>query len=413
MLHTPLIAEVLSGPDLATGKMNQILRAVRTHLNMEMGFISEFIGGRRVFRYVESADGSGCIDVGASDPLEESYCHWIVQGKLPQLMRDPADHPFTAVLSVTESLPVGAHLSVPIRLRSGEVYGTFCCFSTQPDPTLTERDLSTMRAFAQLAGAQIQQTLDEDCLRQGKLRSIEKVLQGRELEIVYQPAFRLDQPGVEFVEALARFKPQPYRRPDEWFADAVGVGLGIELEMLAFTMALEGFKDLPGRTAMSINVSPETMLNSDLNAALTCIPLDRIILEITEHDAVQSYSSLLAVLKPFRERGMRIAIDDTGSGYSSFRHILQIKPDIIKLDMSLSRDIDKDAARRALASALIAFAKEVGSELVAEGVETAGELESLRRLGVNLVQGYVFARPGPLDLVSVAERDGGVLALRR
>lgn len=409
MLHTPLITEALSELNVANGNLNEILRSVRTHLGMEMGFISEFTEGRRVFRYVETADGSRRIEVGGSDPLESSYCHWIVEGKLPQLIRDPADHPFTASFAVTDSLPVGAHLSVPICLRGGQVYGTFCCFSTVPNPSLTERDLATMKAFAQLAGAQIQQTLDDDCLRQSKLRRIQNILQTDELEIVYQPAIRLDQPGVAFVEALSRFRSQPYRGPDEWFADAVAVGLGIELEMLAFTKALEGFKSLPERSAMSINLSPKTILSSELESALSRAPLDRIILEITEHDAVLSYPSFLEVLKPLRERGMRIAIDDTGSGYSSFRHILHLNPDIIKLDMSLSRDIDQDPARRALVSALIAFSKDVSSELVAEGVETTAELESLRRLGVNLIQGHIFARPRPSDIVMTAEWNRGRL----
>lgn len=407
MTHPSLVAQGLVAFDGAPGNLNEILRAVRTHLGMEIGFISEFTGGRRVFRYVESADGSACIAVGASDPLEESYCHWIVKGKLPELIRDPADHPFTAMFAVTKSLPVGAHLSVPIRLRSGEVYGTFCCFSTQPDPTLTERDLATMRAFAQLAGTQIQRTLDDDCVRQRKLSSIKRVLHARDLEIVYQPVIRLDRPGVAFVEALSRFRPRPYRPPDEWFATAAEVDLGIELEMLALNMALEGSALLPDLCAVSINISPEAISSGGLHNALSCVPLERIILEITEHDAVQSYSSLLRVIEPLRARGMRVAIDDTGSGYSSFRHILQIKPDIIKLDMSLSRDIDKDPARRALASALIAFAREVCSDLVAEGVETPAELQSLRRLGINLVQGHIFARPGPPNLVTDAEGGDG------
>lgn len=146
--------------------LDGILNAVRTHLGMDVAFISEFTDGRRVFRHVENAEDKKCIEVGASDPLEESYCHWIVRGKLPQLIRDPADHPFTASFAVTKSLPVGAHLSVPIRLRNGDIYGTFCCFSSQPDPSLTSRDLATMEAFAQLAGEQIQKAIDGDEARQ-------------------------------------------------------------------------------------------------------------------------------------------------------------------------------------------------------------------------------------------------------
>lgn len=93
----------------------------------------------------------------------------------------------------------GAHLSVPIRLRDGEIYGTFCCFSSRPDPSLTNRDLATMEAFAQIAGEQIQQAIDSDEDRQTKLRRISSILDTRDLEIVYQPAIRLDEPGIDLL----------------------------------------------------------------------------------------------------------------------------------------------------------------------------------------------------------------------
>ncbi len=395
MKFVPVVAGDPFDPTPGGANLDQILRAVRTHLEMEVGFISEFTDGYRVFRHVESVEGANYIGVGGSDPLEQSYCHWIVEGKLPSLIRDPAEHPFTASFPATKSLPVGAHLSIPIRLRSGRVYGTFCCFSTRPNPSLTERDLSVMEAFAQVAGEQIQQVLDSDEARQAKLSRISAMIANRDLQMVYQPAVRLDSPRVEFVEALARFRSDPYETPDLWFAAAAEVGLGTELEMLAVSLALAGLSELPEQFSVSINVSPDTLLSSELGTALASASLDRIILEITEHDAIASYAAIADVLTPLREQGLRIAVDDTGAGYSSFRHILQIRPDMIKLDMSISRGIDRDSARRALASALISFAAEIGSTLVAEGVETPCELRSLRALGVAVIQGYITGRPAP------------------
>lgn len=387
------------GIDASSTQLNRILRAIRTHLHMEVGFIAEFKDGRRVFRQVESAEGSEVIEVGGSDPLEESYCYWVAQGRLPKLLRDPTEHAFAACLPATASLPVGAHVSIPIRLRDGSIYGTFCCFSRSPDPTLTSRDLATMEAFAQVAGEQIQDALDRDRERQSTAERIEVMIAERDLEIVYQPAVRLDSPRIEFVEALARFRSKPYEPPNRWFAAAVRVGLGTELEMLAVELALEGLATLPVETTISINISPETVLSPQFASAFEAAPLDRIILEITEHDAVISYKELIGALEPLRKRGLRLAVDDTGAGYSTFRHILLIRPDMIKLDMSLARGIDADPARRALASALITFAREIGCELVAEGVETAGELASLRELGVTIIQGHIFARPGPPEAI--------------
>lgn len=214
--------------------------------------------------------------------------------------------------------------------------------------------------------------------------------------MVYQPAIRLDRPRVEFVEALARFRPKPYEPPDRWFADAASVELGTEFEMLAVDLAIEALREAPETLSMSINVSPETIVSAPLLSALESVPLTRIILEITEHDAVESYQRLSEVIDPLRKKGLRIAIDDSGAGYSSFRHILQIRPELIKLDMSLTRGVDQDPARHALASALISFARDIGSELVAEGVETPGELCCLRDLGVRIVQGHINGRPAPL-----------------
>ena len=393
MMMSQIVPAALAPVGDAPVSLNQILRAVRTHLGMEVGFISEFLNGHRIFRHVETAEGSECIEVGGSDLLEDSYCYWIAEGKLPQLIRDPADHPFTAGFACTKSLPVGAHLSVPIRLRDGRVYGTFCCFSFEPDLSLTERDLSTIEAFAQIAAEQIQRVIDSGRARETKVSRIKAILQTRGVQMVYQPAFRLDSPRVEFVEALARFYSKPYQSPDRWFATAAEVGLGADLELMAVAAALQGLSDLPAETPLSINVSPETLLCPEFASILSSAPLDRLIVEITEHESVTRYSALNRTLKPFRRRGLRVAVDDTGAGCSSLRHILQIQPDLIKLDASLSQGVDKDPARRALSSALISFAREIGSELVAEGVETGEELATLRSLGVNIVQGFLLGRP--------------------
>lgn len=394
MMMSPVVASRMQPADQVQVSLNEILRAVRTHLGMEVGFISEFHNGRRVFRHVESAEGKQCIEVGGSDLLEESYCHWIAEGKLPRLIQDPKDHPFTAKFAVTDGLPVGAHLSVPIKLRTGQVYGTFCCFSFQPDRSLTDRDMSTMEAFAQVAAEQIQRLLDDNQSRGAKLARIQAIVRDRNLKMVYQPAIRTDAPRIEFVEALARFYTKPYQSPDRWFAAAGEVGLGEELELLAVRAALEGgFPRLPEQTALSINASPDLILSPAFAAAIVSVPLDRLIVEITEHEAVTRYSALIKALAPLRRAGLRIAIDDMGAGFASLRHILHLKPDIIKLDMALSQGIDRDPARRALTSALLSFSRETGSQLVAEGVETPSELKTLRSLGANVVQGFLFGQP--------------------
>jgi EAL domain-containing protein (putative c-di-GMP-specific phosphodiesterase class I) len=119
------------------------------------------------------------------------------------------------------------------------------------------------------------------------------------------------------------------------------------------------------------------------------------VIELTEHAPASDYRSLREALDAFRRSGVRIAVDDAGAGFASLRHILELAPNIIKLDISIVRDIDTEVSHRALASALVGFAREMGTELIAEGVETAEEALALDALGIRLMQGYYLARPGP------------------
>lgn len=136
-------------------EVDHLLRALRTYLDMDVAFVSRFLDGRRIFQNVDCAPGKEFIRVGASDPLEESYCHWVVEGKLPKLMHDSARDPFASTLPVTAALPVGAHLGVPIQLESGDVYGTLCCFSLEADETLDEADVRVLEAFTRLIAKHI------------------------------------------------------------------------------------------------------------------------------------------------------------------------------------------------------------------------------------------------------------------
>lgn len=252
---------------------------------------------------------------------------------------------------------------------------------------------SIQQRFAGGNEEQLARDLSTNQERAAKLHRIISMLSTQKLHMVYQPAIRLDRAGVEFVEALARFEVEPYESPDHWFRTAAEVDLGVELEMLAVRLALEGLHSLPSTLSLSINVSPDTLVSTALNGLLSSVSLDRIILEVTEHQPVACYAAMRTQLEDLRGRGLRLAVDDAGAGYSNFRHVLELRPDIVKLDMSLTRGINADSARRALASALIAFARDIGSELVAEGVESFSELRTLRELGVTVVQGHIIGRP--------------------
>lgn len=375
----------------------QLLSAIRQHLQMDVAFVSEFVRGRRVFRTVDPPDPANPVQPGASDPLDESYCQRVVDGRLPELMCDARQNPIAAALPVTHALPVGAHLSVPILLADGSCYGTFCCFSYTPDQSLDARDLNMMRVFADVAARLIDKER-EVSLRQKTLEGkILAALESDSLSMVYQPIYDLEQAKVVGFEALSRFSPDPYRPPDAWFCDAKEVGLGSELEARAIRLGLRAMEHLPDDIYMSVNISPEYILDGVLEEIFQDQTLHRVMLEITEHAVVDHYDELARLIRPFRHRGLKIAVDDAGAGYASFRHILNLAPDRIKLDISLTRNIDTDSSRRALAAAFSKFAEETGTAIVAEGVETESEIKTLRRLGVTKVQGYYIGRPMPLS----------------
>ena len=223
------------------------------------------------------------------------------------------------------------------------------------------------------------------------------------LTTVFQPVVDLRSEQVIAVEALSRFAPVPYRSPDLWFADAHRSGLGEALELLAIDLALARIPQLGGMT-LAVNIGPSVVRSESFLSALADLPLDQVVLELTEHDMVDDYPALIGALRPLRRNGLRVAIDDTGAGYSSLAHILKVAPDFIKLDFELTSGIDMDPVRRALAASLVAFAADTGAEIIAEGVETQDELDVLRRLGVRFGQGFHIGRPATLEAMIALEQ---------
>lgn len=381
-------------------QLTRVLQAIRTHLGLNVAFISEFSNGRRFFRVVDSDGARNPIVPGASDPLEETFCQRVVDGRLPQLIRDSTAIAEARRLPVTSSVPVGAHMSVPVRFKDGRIFGTICCFSFSPDDTLTDRDLDLMRAVSEIVSELIEGEHKARLVRteaEQRIRSLLTIESEHMLSVLYQPIYHVPKQRIVGFEALARFNLEPRRPPDQWFEEAAMVGLGASLEIKAAEAALCGLNHLPDDIYLAVNVSPETIMDAAFPGVLAHLPLERIVLEVTEHAVTARYAEIAAALAPFRAQGLRLAVDDAGAGYASFRHILSLAPDVIKLDIALTRNIDTDKSRQCLARALIGFANATGSKIVAEGVEQAVELAVLRELGVNKAQGYFIGRPAPIE----------------
>jgi EAL domain-containing protein (putative c-di-GMP-specific phosphodiesterase class I) len=187
--------------------------------------------------------------------------------------------------------------------------------------------------------------------------------------------------------------------------------MGVDLELAVIRLALECHESrLPKGRYLALNVSPAVLEHDGLISELERRRIGRpLVVELTEHQPVEDYVALGASLDRLRELGIRVAVDDVGSGFASFRHVTRVNPDILKLDRTLVCGIDDDPVRQSLASAIVAFAKDVGATVVSEGIENESELCCLKGLAVGCGQGFYLARPnlGTVDaevaqLVAVA-----------
>jgi EAL domain-containing protein (putative c-di-GMP-specific phosphodiesterase class I) len=229
-------------------------------------------------------------------------------------------------------------------------------------------------------------------------QSVAAILSEARFAVRCQPIVALDTGAVVGAEALTRF-PNTHRPADAWFDDAERVGLGTQLQLAVIERAVALVGLLPAGAFLTFNVGPHVLAGPDLLDLLELVDPERVIIELTEHVRIDDYDLLLDSLSRVRERGARLAVDDTGAGFASLGHILRLRPELIKLDCQFTRGIDTDPTRRSLAHALVSFAHDIGAEVVSEGIETAAELDAVRALGVPYGQGYFLSRPTRPQLI--------------
>lgn len=372
---------------------DRVVELARQQLGMDVAFLSEWRDGQQIFRKLDGSADSFGLRPGGRTPLEESYCLRVVDGRMPNAIPDASAEPAVHDLPVTRERDIGAYIGVPVVLSDGTQYGMLCGMSHATEPTLNHRDVRFLSVLASLVADEVEAAAVADDRHHAIRERITGVIRDASFEIVFQPIIALRSGRAAGYEALSRFSAQPAQPPDVWFADAGTAGLGIELELATAAAAVSHLSELPSPTFMAINCSPDTIRDPRLRRVLAEVDRRRIVLEITEHTQIDDYPTLRRSLGLLRRAGVRLAIDDAGAGYSSLRHIVQLAPDLIKVDIGLVRSIDRDPARRALVSSLAHFASETGAQLVAEGIEEPAELETLRAMGVTFGQGYLLGRP--------------------
>lgn len=372
--------------------IQRMLKTLRTHVGLQVAFVSQFKDGNQWYRFVDSVLANPNIEVGSFTALENTYCMRVADGRIPALIPDTLALDETRNLDATKEANIGSYISAPIRFSDQTVYGTLCCVGTEANPTLADRDLSVVKMMADLLGERLEREALVELEETAKRKRVQEVLDNELLSLVYQPIVHTDGIEIAGYEALMRVGANDVS-PAAWLKMAHGVGLGGDLERMAARMALESLDGLSKSQFLSINMSPEVLVEPLSLQLFFSYPLESVVIEITEHAEVHDYPSLVLALESLKAAGAKIAIDDAGAGYASFNHILQIRPDIIKLDMSLTTFLSTDLARQALVRAFIYFATVSGSKLIGEGVEYRADADMLFKLGVQYGQGYFFATP--------------------
>jgi EAL domain-containing protein (putative c-di-GMP-specific phosphodiesterase class I) len=370
--------------------VRRVLELARSFLKMDVAWLSQLEGDQQVFTHLDGVDPARLPLPGMVRDLATSYCRAVLDGRLPRVVPDTGADAVARELPTTREFSVGAFVGVPVQGADGVPKGMLGCASRSAQAHLKDVDL---RLVEMLAG--ILAELDLADARAAALESVRRrttgAISGQGRSLVLQPIVDVLTGVADGVEALARFdSPQP---PEEWFAQAEPVGLRLPLELAAARSAVAAL-DRAGHTGyLSLNLSAEAILSEDFPALVAATDPRRLVIEITEHEAVDDYEALSRALYRPRAAGVRIAVDDAGAGYASFKHVLKLRPDFIKIDLSLVRDIHLDEVRQVLVALLVTFARNVGAVLVAEGVEQQAELDTLVDLGVRHMQGYLLCPP--------------------
>ena len=327
-------------------------------------------------------------------PLEPAHAARVRARALDGLWErswDQIDNPYQQVLR-----DLGIHRTVNAVLRWHDtIIGDIGLGTRTVESAVPLRDrLSTVEEFAVVASALLGPAKAERDHADAVRRTIQGVLKARSFHPVFQPIVDLASRDVVGYEALTRFDSG--QRPDLCFADAWSVGLGPELELATLSAAVDASRGLRSGAFLDLNASPRLLAHAgQLRDVLW--PAGRpLVLEITEHETIDDYDRLRDAIRTLGH-DVRVAVDDAGAGVANFGHIIDLRPDFVKLDISLVRRVNANLGRQAMVVGMRHFSRTAGCRLIAEGVETSEEAATLTALGVEFGQGYLFGRPEPID----------------
>jgi diguanylate cyclase (GGDEF)-like protein len=228
-------------------------------------------------------------------------------------------------------------------------------------------------------------------------KALSRSLAAGSFRFVYQPIVRVADSTLFAYEALCRPTDEGFRHVGELLETAVRTGRIRELGRSLRRIVVDPMPQLDPQVSLFVNLHPQDLSDDQLLEAETHLSrwAQRVVLEVTETEAIRDYDRARSRIQALRQHGFRVALDDLGSGYSSLNLLAQLEPDFVKLDMELVRGVRMAGRTARLVKHLVEFCREEGFTTVAEGIETEEELQAVTDLGVDLVQGYLLARPAP------------------
>jgi EAL domain-containing protein (putative c-di-GMP-specific phosphodiesterase class I) len=375
--------------------LDRVVELAHLYLELDAVYVAEVRDDRLVVRAWSGDVAAFGVDVDGEVPAAGTIAQSLLGGAVPSVVADGATEPLLATLTVPPAGRVGAFVGVPLRFSDGSPYGAFFGLSQAPDHSLGSRDVRFMAMLGELMSSDFDEQRRLERLSAG----LQELVDDERIDIACQPIFDILTGRCLGVEALSRFG-EPFSRPDVTFAAAEEVGLGLELERLAIRRAWPILAELGAGQFLTINVGPRALLELARRAnERTDLELSNLVIEVTEHVGVESYTELRRQLSPLREQGLRLAVDDVGAGYASLHHIVELRPDFVKVDTSLMQGVAGDRVLRVAVGSLVNLSLDLGATTIAEGVELTEDLTVLRDLGVDAAQGYLLGRPStdPLD----------------
>ncbi|MGY1619752.1 EAL domain-containing protein [Geodermatophilus sp. SYSU D00691] len=367
--------------------MTWLLDTARERVGTDVAYLADFTDREQRVRLVAGHLDTVDIAAGLSAPIEGTFCVRVLSGLVPPVVNAAGRDSRTRDLA--EPVGIGAYVGAPIRAADGRAVGMLCCLSQSERAQLDADSARFVEFLAELVSQRIGVLDDEERARD---RFVEE-LPGRGMRTVFQPIVEIGSGRTVAYEALTRFDGADTATV---FAQAALSGRGTIIERVALAAVLDVLDARPLDVPVSVNLSPDALVDADvLDLLLTDRP-QVVGVEITEHRPIRDYTAVLRVRERLRRAGLPVSVDDAGAGYASLRHVLRLEPDTIKLDAGIVSGVHADPARQALVTAMVGFAEGIGASVVAEGVEVPAERDLLAARGIQLGQGWLWGRPGPL-----------------